>query len=179
MDEQIDFSKHNNTLPECWAETHLGDISIVATGSTPKRTEAKYWDEDYLPWLTSSVTGNPYCNQSEQFVSELAVKECRLKTFKSGTLLLAMYGEGKTRGQVTELQIDAACNQACAAIVANNLVVKNSFLKYRLIENYEATRLAASGGNQPNLNLSKVREISIPLPQLVEQEVIVKKLDSY
>jgi len=91
--------------------------------------------------------------------------------------LLAMYGEGKTRGQVTELMLTATCNQACAAIIVNEDKVLRQFVKIRLRENYEETRKAAAGGAQPNLNLRKVREIPISLPPKEEQAEIVHRVE--
>jgi type I restriction enzyme S subunit len=164
---------------EEWNWLTLGDVSTVATGSTPKRTEPTFWDSSDVPWLTSSVTGNEFCDTATQFVSNKAVKECRLKVFPSGSLLLAMYGEGKTRGQVTEITIDATCNQACAAILVDEAKIAKAFVKLRLLENYEATRMAAEGGNQPNLNLSKVRDITIPVPSSEEQTEIVRLVEQY
>ncbi|WP_459175646.1 restriction endonuclease subunit S [Ewingella americana] len=160
-----------------WLITCVGNIAQVATGKTPKRTEPKYWDNGSISWLTSSSTGNSITTSAEQFVTELALKECTLKLFGPGTLLLAMYGEGKTRGQVTELKLNAACNQACAAITVIEEKVRRSFMKIRLMENYEETRKTAVGGNQPNLNLNKVREISINLPSLEEQAQIVNRVE--
>ena len=162
-----------------WIVATIGDIAEVATGKTPKRSESKYWDDASVPWLTSSATGDLFCTSSEQFVSSLAVKDCNLKVFKPGTLLLAMYGEGKTRGQVTELKVEASCNQACAAIIINIEIALVSYVKIRLLENYEETRKVAAGGNQPNLNLNKVREISIKLPEIEEQKEIVRLVDQY
>jgi len=165
-----------------WQNKTLGDISVVKTGKTPSRKESRYWKDASIPWLTSSATGNNFTDHADEFISEIASKECNLRPFPKGTLLLAMYGEGKTRGQVTELLIDATCNQACAAILVNNEIAHKSFVKIRLLENYENIRKAASGGNQPNLNLNKVREIDIALPPLEEQSEIVqivKKLFVY
>jgi type I restriction enzyme S subunit len=162
-----------------WNWLTIGDVSTVATGSTPKRTEPSFWDSSDIPWLTSSVTGNEFCNTATQFVSNKAVKECRLKLFPSGSLLLAMYGEGKTRGQVTEIKIDATCNQACAAILVDEDKISKAFVKLRLLENYEATRMAAEGGNQPNLNLTKVRNITIPVPPIEEQTEIVRLVEQH
>lgn len=161
-----------------WHDKTLGDIAIVKTGKTPSRKESKYWESASIPWLTSSATGNKFTDSAEEFISEIASKECNLKPFPKGTLLLAMYGEGKTRGQVTELLIEATCNQACAAILVNKAIAHTSFVKIRLLENYETIRKAASGGNQPNLNLNKVREIDISLPTLDEQLEIVNIVKS-
>ena len=88
-----------------------------------------------------------------------------------------MYGEGKTRGQVTELRLSATCNQACAAVTADEQKILRSYLKLRLLENYEETRKAAAGGAQPNLNLNKVRTIGISVPDKEEQTEIVRRVD--
>ncbi|MBW9971847.1 type I restriction endonuclease subunit S, partial [Escherichia coli] len=121
-------------------------------------------------------TSSTFINEAEQYVTELAVKECSLKKFPIGTLLLAMYGEGKTRGQVTELQLEATCNQACAAILVDETKISKEFLKICLLESYEETRKAAAGGAQPNLNLNKVRAIQIKLPSRTEQSLIVRRV---
>lgn len=160
-----------------WVSSSIGDVAIVATGTTPKRTNLDYWTGGDIPWLTSASTGKAFTSEAEQFVTELAVKEGRLKLFGPGTLLIAMYGEGKTRGQVTELKMTATCNQACAAIIVNEETASKGFIKLRLIENYEETRKVAAGGAQPNLNLGKVREIPISLPSLKEQTQIVLRVE--
>ncbi|AMQ89119.1 restriction endonuclease subunit S [Marinobacter sp. LQ44] len=160
-----------------WVALTVGDVATVATGKTPSRKEPKYWEDGDVPWLTSASTGAIYTDSAEQFVTKRAVDECSLKVFPPGTLLLAMYGEGKTRGQVTELRLSATCNQACAAVTADEQKILRSYLKLRLLENYEETRKAAAGGAQPNLNLNKVRAISISVPDKEEQTEIVRRVD--
>lgn len=160
-----------------WQQKNIGLLADVATGKTPKRTISKYWNNGTIPWLTSAATGSAFTYQAEQFVTEIAVTECTLKVFPIGTLLLAMYGEGKTRGQVTEIKLSATCNQACAAIMVDESKISREFLKLRLLENYEETRKAAVGGAQPNLNLNKVREIPVQLPTTEEQTEIVRRVE--
>ena len=172
--------RENNELSlSDWIQSNVGNIAKVETGKTPSRKNQEYWENGYIPWLTSSCTGLPYVNFADEFVTDLAVKEYGLKIFNKNTLLLAMYGEGKTRGQVTELKLSATCNQACAAITANNNLINNQYLKLSLLKNYDEIRKSASGGNQPNLNLTKVREIKIHLPSLKEQTQIVQKVETY
>jgi type I restriction enzyme S subunit len=165
--------------PDCsnWRPSTIGNICTVSTGKTPKRDIDDYWKDGNIPWLTSAITGAEFCFEAEQFVTEFALKDCSLKVFEVGTLLMAMYGEGKTRGQVTELKIAATCNQACAAISVDESIAKKKFVKIRLQENYEEVRKQAVGGAQPNLNLNKVREISINLPTLDEQTEIVRRVE--
>lgn len=160
-----------------WNACELGDLTTVGTGSTPKRSEGKYWESGDIPWLTSAATGESFTYSASSFVTETALKECRLKIYPEGTLLLAMYGEGKTRGQVTEMKLSATCNQACAAIIITSSEAQKDFIKIRLLENYEETRKAAAGGAQPNLNLQKVRQIPVNLPSLAEQSQIVARVE--
>ena len=89
-----------------------------------------------------------------------------------------MYGQGKTRGQVTELLIEATTNQACAAIVIPKPFKEtNQFTKLAMEENYEKIRELAQGGSQPNLNLTKIKSRLIPLPPLAEQAAIVERVE--
>ena len=172
-----DWKKDNPSLFTKWNKSNIGELAQVATGKTPKRTDDRYWENGTIPWLTSSSTGKIFVENADQFISDIALRECTLKIFSPGTLLLAMYGEGKTRGQVTELKISATCNQACAAIICDEDKINRQFLKMRLMENYQETRKVAAGGNQPNLNLNKVREIPILLPSLPEQREIVRRVE--
>ena len=87
-----------------------------------------------------------------------------------------MYGEGKTRGQISELQIEAATNQACAAVLPYVEATKD-YLKLYFQGNYLHIRTLAEGGSQPNPNLSKIQNYNIPLPPLSEQHRIVAKIE--
>ena len=90
-----------------------------------------------------------------------------------------MYGEGKTRGKCSELLIEAATNQAIAAIhFKNHNIGVKSFLKYFLLKNYNDIRRLSSGGVQPNLNLGIVKKTLFPFPPLDEQKFIVDELES-
>lgn len=160
-----------------WKSCVLSDIALVETGKTPDRSEPKYWTNGSIAWVTSAATGASTCEEAKEFVTHQAAKECNLKIFAPETLLLAMYGEGKTRGQVTELRIHAACNQACAAISVDKNLAELGFVKLRLEENYEEIRKMAAGGAQPNLNLGKVREVPISLPPKEIQADIVGCVD--
>ncbi|MCG7864031.1 MAG: restriction endonuclease subunit S [Candidatus Thiodiazotropha endolucinida] len=171
-----EWREKNSISQESWKDSTIGEIASVKTGKTPKRSSAEFWENGTIPWLTSSVTNEVFTHQAEQFVTQAAVDE-GLKLFEPGTLLLAMYGEGKTRGQVTEITFQATCNQACAAIIVDENKASRAFVRLHLHENYEETRKAASGGNQPNLNLSKVRDITLPLPILAEQDEIVVRVE--
>ncbi len=161
-----------------WCDTTLDQIADVGTGSTPLRSNGDFYSDSGTPWVTSSATGSHFVDGAAEFVTPAAIAAHRLKVYPPGTLLVAMYGEGKTRGQVTELRIHATVNQACAAIRVDESQALKAFVKLALWAQYEAMRAMAEGGNQPNLNLTKIKGIAIRLPCKNEQAEIVRRVES-
>jgi type I restriction enzyme, S subunit len=107
------------------------------------------------------------------------LKETNLKIYPKHTLLLALYGEGKTRGKCSELLIEATTNQAIAAIVQNGLEeLTRPYLKYFFHKNYIEIRKKATGGVQPNLNLGIVENTFLPMPSIDEQYQIIQEIES-
>jgi type I restriction enzyme S subunit len=116
--------------------------------------------------------------EASEFVTSEGQAASRLRIYPEGTLLVAMYGEGKTRGQVSELGIPATINQACAAIHAPKDQYLMPFIKIALKANYLKMRSLAEGGNQPNLNLSKIKQFRIGLPPKSEVFEIIDRVES-
>lgn len=165
-------------LPVGWEWCRIMAIAQVGTGSTPSRDNPDYWSEPEFNWVTSGETSSPFIIDTAEKVSMRAVKETNVSIYPPGTLIIAMYGQGKTRGQITELGIAAGTNQACAAI---QLFESNEFhrryIKFFFEKSYDDLRSHAAGGAQPNLNLAKVSNTLIPIPPLAEQIEIAAKID--
>lgn len=161
-----------------WVDSDVQSIAQVGTGSTPLRSNAAFFASTGTPWITSAATAQPVVLAAEEFVTDAAIEAHRLKTFPVGTLLVAMYGEGKTRGQVSELGIKATINQACAAVMVDEKQAMRQFIKLALQANYLEMRELAEGGNQPNLNLSKIKEFPLRLPPMEEQVEIVQRVET-
>lgn len=176
--DKVDEEEKLYDLPFNWEWTRLGDIAAVGTGATPSRTESKYWSSQDINWVSSGETSEPFIFDTKEKVSHLAIKETNVSVYPPGTLVVAMYGQGKTRGQITELKIEAGTNQACAAI---RLIQPDErhryYIKLFFWKSYEEIRSNAAGGAQPNLNVSKITSTVIPLPPLAEQHRIVAKVD--
>ncbi|WP_346859971.1 restriction endonuclease subunit S [uncultured Draconibacterium sp.] len=170
---------NSDNLPKGWKWVKLGEVALVNTGSTPKRGNSKYWDNGTIPWITSGALNELFVNKADEYITETALKETNCKIISEGSLLVAMYGEGKTRGKCSELKIDAATNQAIATISMLNEYSKSKvFVKWFFIMNYEEIRLLSSGGVQPNLNLSIIKNTIIPFPPIAEQTQIVQEIES-
>jgi type I restriction enzyme, S subunit len=164
-------------LPKGWEWVRVIDIVDVGTGSTPATTNSEYYNGT-IPWYTSSATNNSIAEIPETFITESAIRETNCKIFPSESLIIAMYGQGKTRGQISEIVIPGATNQAIAAMVfyESSRDIKH-YIKYYFVKIYDEIRSIAEGAAQPNLNVGKIKETLIPLPPLAEQNRIVGKID--
>jgi hypothetical protein len=161
-----------------WSECSLGEIAEVGTGSTPKRGERRFYAGGKIPWITSGAVNAPIVRSAQEFITDAAIRETNCKVFPAGTLLMAMYGEGQTRGRVAVLGINAATNQALAAIqVKHGGPLIRDFLLWYLRSTYLELRQKAAGGVQPNLNLGIIKALQLPLPSQEEQNEAVRLID--
>jgi type I restriction enzyme S subunit len=167
-----------NRVEDDWVVLTIGDMASVTSGATPLRSRCDYYNGS-IPWVTSTLLNRAFVDDAEQHVTEKALKESSLKLLKPGTLLLAMYGEGQTRGRCSELRIAATTNQACAAISLNDEYEdRRPWIKLSLEAMYEQNRKLAVGGVQPNLNLSLIRKIRINLPPAEKQDDLLVEAEA-
>jgi len=169
----------NGELPEGWKWRKIEDIATVGTGATPLKGNKKYYEGGKIAWVTSGALNDEFVKVATDYVTDIAIRETNLSVYPKNTLLLAMYGEGKTRGKCSELQIEACTNQAIAAIHFKNHDIRvKTFLKNFLLKNYNDIRRLSSGGVQPNLNLGIVKKTLFPFPPFEEQQQVVIELES-
>ena len=169
--------EHPFALPVGWEWVPIETLANVGSGTTPSRENAAFFVGGSIPWVTSGETGKLFIGETAQHVTELALAQTSLSVYPKGTLIVAMYGQGKTRGQVSELCIEATTNQACAAIVlVESAVAHRCFVKLVFEKSYDEMRELSAGGAQPNLNVGKIKATLIPLPPLPEQSRIVTRV---
>ncbi|RZJ88110.1 MAG: restriction endonuclease subunit S, partial [Hymenobacter sp.] len=157
-----------------WQTEKIGDLTDVSSGSTPNRERDDYFGGS-IKWVkTTEVRGGKIFN-TEETLTPLGLNSSSCKLFPPKTILIAMYGQGRTRGQVGLLECEAATNQACAAILPSPSF-EPTFLFYALKLSYSQLRELGRGGNQQNLNLGMVKDFSVIVPDLESQKKFVAVL---
>ena len=150
----------------------LGKIANVATGGTPVRDTPEYWGGS-IPWVGTGEIDFNIIQSHTDHLTQKGLDASAAKLLPKGTLLMAMYGQGATRGKVGILGFDAATNQACAAITPKNGTVESEFLFHVLEASYTRIRRLSNIGGQDNLNTTLIREIPIPVLSKPERETVV------
>jgi len=115
---------------------------------------------------------------TEEHITQDAVENSSAKLFPPDTVLIALYGQGQTRGRTGRLLIAATTNQACCAVLPRPEILDARFIQFWLRSLYFELREQAQGGAQPNWNGGMIKELEIALPSLAEQRRLVAELDS-
>ena len=166
-------------IPEGWRVVKLGEIAELKSGGTPSRKKAEYWENGTIPWVKSGELNDDVIYDTEEKITELAVKRSSVKIFPKGTLLFALYGRG-TVGKTAILGIDAATNQAVCGIFPKNNTFTPKFMQYYLI--YKRGQILtqyvnpSSDVGRTNIYVSSLTLLKIPLPPLSEQQKIAEIL---
>lgn len=166
----------NLEIPEDWQLMLVGHVFSVFVGATPSRKNPSFWGGD-IRWVSSGEVA--FCNihQTKEKISHEGYENTSTEIHPEGTVLLAMIGEGKTRGQAAILRVPAAHNQNTAAIRVSEIGLPAEYFYYFLQYQYEQTRKSGSGNNQKALNKSRVSSIIFPLCSIAEQQEIVNLLE--
>jgi len=169
-------------FPEFWDEgewitASIEDIADISSGGTPDRSKNEYWGGS-IEWITTSLVDFNTITCVEEYITELGLLNSSAKIFKKDTIIMAMYGQGVNRGKVALLGIEAATNQACAAIITRG-DVDPIYLFFFFSSRYEKIRKISNSGGQENLSAGLIKKIPITYPKdLPEQRKIASALSS-
>lgn len=164
-------------VPEGWKLSTIEEIAKVSSGGTPSRKNDAYWNGN-IPWVTTAEVQFKVIKDTSEKITEEGLANSSAKLFPVNTILMAMYGQGKTRGQVAKLGIEASTNQACAAIVLYPDYEVDYYYQF-LVSQYENIREMANSGGQENLSGGIVKSIQVPVPPFPEQKKIAQILSTW
>ena len=147
-------------------------VENVVAGATPKTSIDEYWNNGNIPWLSSGEVHKKFIHHTDKFITSEGYDNSSTKMIPINSVLIALAGQGKTRGTVAINKIELCTNQSIAAIIPNeNLNYK--YLFYYLESKYNYLRaLSSSDGGRGGLNLKLIRSIQIQIPPIMEQEKI-------
>lgn len=162
-------------VPAHWPIRKLGHIAKIGNGSTPSREEPLYWSDGSMPWINSGLLNSPEVTATDRTVSGLALKECHLPILSEGSLLVALTGQGKTRGMTSILRITATVSQHVGYLTLLEPGVDPEFVAWVLRSLYLFLRLDSdsAGGTKGAITCEQLRDLRIQLAPIEEQREIV------
>lgn len=164
-------------IPGHWEAATIRRYCRVFSGATPDRANPDYWQGGDIPWLASGDVNRRRIYEANQFITDAGFAASSTKWIRPGSLVVALAGQGRTKGMVADVEFPATCNQSLAAIEPSLTQSSSRFLGYYLECRYRDLRALVGDGLRDGLNLEHVRSIWTPLPPLEEQAAIVRFLD--
>ena len=166
------------TVLATWTMVRLGKYSRIGNGSTPLKDNAEFWSGGTFPWLNSAVVNRDEVFEGSEYVTAEALRACHLPIVEAGAVLVALTGQGKTRGQATVLRIQATINQHLAYIALDSERFDAEYVFWTLTGMYEALRMVSDGqgGTKGALTCEDLSRFEIPMPPLADQRDIAAKI---
>lgn len=163
-------------IPDHWATVALKWVSKIYSGGTPSKNRPEYWLNGSIPWLNSGTVNQFDITTPSNYITEEGLKNSSAKWIEEGSLVIALAGQGKTKGMTAFVRLKTTCNQSLGVIKPYSKL-NSRFLLYFLKRNYLYIRGLAGEGKRDGLNLQIIGEINIPLLPLFEQTAIANYLD--
>jgi type I restriction enzyme, S subunit len=164
-------------VPEHWAPIALRRVSTRYTGGTPDRSNDLYWDEGTIPWINSGAVNQGLITEPSAYITEDGYRNSSARWVAKGAIVMALAGQGKTKGIVAQTGIATTCNQSMAAICPSPVVINPRYLFWLLVSQYAQIRNMAGGEARDGLNLEILGSIPCLKFPLAEQDTIVRFLD--
>ena len=163
-----------------WNQYRVGDIcSAIYSGGTPSTSNEEYWDGDFY-WLSSGETANRYISKTDKTITQKGVDNSSTKLAKSGTLVMACAGQGKTRGQASILKCDTYINQSIIAMVGKHELLDTTFLFYNMLLRYDELRMRSDASStRGSITTDMLKKLPISVPDLPTQKRIADILSTY
>ncbi len=173
----LDFIGLKNNDKRIYKDIAINELCKISSGGTPSRSRKEYYEGGNIPWIKTGELNNEILFDTEEKITEDALKNSSAKLYKKGSIIIAMYGA--TIGKTAKLGVEASTNQACAVLfdIDNSLVLTDYLWEYLQIQTDNLKKLAY-GSAQPNLNAGIISNYPIPIPSIEKQKEILGKIIS-
>ncbi|HHQ7209399.1 TPA: restriction endonuclease subunit S [Staphylococcus aureus] len=155
-----------------WEEKKLGEIFQIISGSTPLKSNKKFYENGNINWVKTTDLNNSKVTHSKEKITEYAMNSLKLKLVPKNSVLIAMYGGFNQIGRTGLLKIDATINQAISALLMNhetNPEFIQAYLNYQ-VKGWK--RYAASSRKDPNITKKDIEQFKVPYVSINEQQKI-------
>jgi len=114
-----------------------------------------------FPWLTSGKINEEQIHAADEFVTNKALHECHLPVVPAGSVLVAITGEGQTRGRTARLHTEATISQHLAAVTFRDDRLTPDFAWRFIQSQYQWLRGESSGAGSTRaaLTVESIRAI--------------------
>ncbi len=154
---------------DAWEQRKLGDHSEIVAGGTPNTGHPEYWNPKEIPWMSSGEINNKVIYSTDNMISKIGFSNSSAKWVKEKSVLIALAGQGKTRGTVAISEIPLTTNQSIAAIQPDSFLYYK-FLFQNLEGRYNELREVSSGdGTRGGLNKQIISDLEVLAPEIQEQ----------
>ena len=166
----------------------LGEIATkIYSGGTPDTKRIEYWENGTIPWMSSGEVNLKNIERTEKYITEAGLNNSSAKLVPRNSVVIALAGQGKTRGKVARIRIALATNQSLAALTFDEKKFSSDYVFHFLETQYESLRQISSGNSgRGGLNLQMISAYKIPIPcpgnpekSLAIQSEIVRILDKF
>jgi type I restriction enzyme S subunit len=163
-----------------WERYSIEDLcNNVTSGGTPLRSRAEFYDGGTIPWIKTKEVNFNRIYDADEKITEKGLDNSSAKLIPENSILIAMYGDGKTAGRCAINRLPVTTNQACCNLVINTKKADPNFMFYKISTLYETFKGLKVGGSQQNLNSKTIREFNIEIPSLPTQHRIASILSTY
>ena len=158
----------------------LGEIGKCKAGATPSTKKTEYWVGGNIPWMSSGEVHQKVVTHTASYITKKGYENASTKMLPVNTVVIALAGQGKTRGSVAITAIELCTNQSLCGVIINNGKIVNKYVYHYLLTRYNDLRRISSGdGTRGGLNLKMISSYPIPIPSTLEQQRIVSILDTF
>lgn len=176
-DEKLKTGLMRSLFNGNWPYKKINEIATVLTGGTPRTSTKEFWNGS-INWMSSGEINLRRVKNTGKKITQKGLDGSNATILPTGTVMVALAGQGKTRGKVAILEIETTCNQSLAGIITDKELIFNEFLFYNLENRYQELRNISGGEGRTGLNLKLIKNFKIPVPPLNLQKKIAIALAS-
>lgn len=165
-------------IPQFWEIAEIAHFTTSKSGGTPDRNKKEYWENGTIPWMSSGEINKVEVFDTNEKITPLGLSCSSAKMLEPNTVMIALNGQGKTKGMSAILRIYSSCNQSLCGFMCDERCLNFKYLYYCFQSMYKYLRSQAGDDTREGLAASDIRKERIPVPSYKEQIAIVKYLEA-